>query len=409
MDDIQTAYCKAKGAHLSIRALRNPSTREILMRITLFNKTAGGISGGYRKYLQAMVPRITNDSSVHALQCITPRSWHASSWLSFENTLNFFEYTPSPLLRSPATVIAEIARFSPDVIFVPTERTLLYRAAPVVNLFRNLDPFIENIRQYSVVENAKTIARRFDARHMFSVTKKIIVPTTFVQNFLIEHEKVAAKKIAVVHYGSDDSGAGDEHEQPPVAIKKLGPRPEFLLTAGAIRPGRGLEDALLAIAALRDHHNVIDTLVIAGHVIPRMDRYALKLKNLCRQLDISDQVVWTGNLPRRELYWCFRNCSSFLLTTRMETFCNIAIEALSTGCKIVATNSSCLPEILAEHALYYSPGDFSALADATVRLREASNPTISKFSSSARHRAASFDWDKTASETVHVLSDAIRI
>lgn len=375
------------------------------MRVTLLNKTAGGISGGYRKYLNAMVPRIGERCD---LQCIVPRSWNSASWLPLDAVSNFIEYSPSPLVRTPIDVETNISKFSPDIVFVPTERTFLYSHAPVVNLFRNLDPFIDNMRQHSVIESAKTIARRIDSRRMFSIADKIIVPTAFVSRFLTARENIQENRISVVHYGNDEMPITDSEEKSIPRFIKDGIRPGFILTAGAIRPGRGLEDAIRALAAMRNRRGRIDTLVIAGQLIPSMKRYLLALKRLCADLDISRQVIWAGHLPQHELYWCFRHCAAFLLTTRMETFCNIAVEALSNGSVIVATDSSCLPEILSNAAEYYPPGNFSQLADATTKACNIDKNERLRRASTARCRASIFNWNHTATNTIDVLKATVR-
>ena len=173
------------------------------MRITLLNKTAGGISGGYRKYLCAMLPRLESDPRVSSVQCVAPSSWRTTEWLPFGADTALIEYAASRLARIPAHVRTEIVRFAPDVVFVPSERTFHYPLAPVVNMFRNLEPFTDGIR-HSVLKNIVTIARRCDARRMFTRTAKLIVPSEFVRNYLVTQESVPSELLSVVHYGSDD-------------------------------------------------------------------------------------------------------------------------------------------------------------------------------------------------------------
>ena len=373
------------------------------MRITLLNKTAGGISGGYRKYLCAMLPRLESDPRVSSVQCVAPSSWRATEWLSFGADTALIEYAASRLARIPAHVRTEIVRFAPDVVFVPSERTFHYPLAPVVNMFRNLEPFTDGIR-HSVLKNIVTIARRCDARRMFTRTAKLIVPSEFVRNYLVTQESVPSELLSVVHYGSDDLASERSGVKRPFAVAQKQVQPGFLFTAGAVCPARGLEDVLHALVTIRDRYGRNAQLVVAGDVGPHARGYANGLQRLCHRLRLSRQVVWLGHLSRRELYWCFQHCAAFLLTTRAETFSNIAIEALANGCMIVATNSSCLPEILADVAYYYTPGDSRRLGDAAVAAADLRGEERARRMSACRCRAAEFDWDTTAIRTVDVLS-----
>ena len=377
------------------------------MRITLLNKTAGGISGGYRKYLRAMLPRLESDPRVSSVQCVAPSSWRATEWLSFDAGTELIEYAASRLARIPARVRTELVRFAPDVVFVPSERTFHYPLAPVVNMFRNLEPFTDGFRR-SVLRNPVTIARRCDARRMFTRTDKLIVPSEFVCTYLVKYESVSAERLSVIHYGIDDLALACNVAAPPQTVAARRVRPGFLLTAGTVRPARGLEDALHALASIRDRHGRVNDLVVAGETSRDARGYSNALRTLCRRLGITQQVIWAGDLSPRELYWCFQHCAAFLMTTRAETFSNIAVEALANGCMIVATESSCLPEILADAARYYTPGDSRQLADAAVAVADLRGVARALRVRACRHRVAHFNWDTTAASTVDVLSAAVR-
>ena len=377
------------------------------MRLAIVNITAGGISGGYRKYLRAMLPRLARASQVSALQCIVPEAWQAPSWFENGAVPAFVEYSASRIARLPGAALAGIARFAPDIVFVPSERVFCYSRAPVANMFRNLEPFAQGVRQGSALERMKTIARRRDARRMFTRTATLIVPSAFVRKFLEEHENVPQERVQVIHYGSEDLSAERLASLQPPLVAQHGIRPGFLLTAGAVRPARGLEDALHALAAIRDRHGRNDTLVIAGELTSRTRGYRTELERLCHRLGVTPHVVWAGHLARQELCWCFRHCAAFLMTTQAETFSNLAVEALANGCMIVATNSSCLPEILSDAAHYYTPGNPHELAHAAVTAASLRGEARASRERASRGRAAQFSWDVTASKTLSVLADTI--
>jgi hypothetical protein len=42
------------------------------MRLAVVNLTGGGFSGGYKKYLENMLPRLAEHSEVEALLCASP-------------------------------------------------------------------------------------------------------------------------------------------------------------------------------------------------------------------------------------------------------------------------------------------------------------------------------------------------
>jgi len=42
------------------------------MRVAILNLTGGRISGGYRKYLQIVFPRMAKDPTIEEILCATP-------------------------------------------------------------------------------------------------------------------------------------------------------------------------------------------------------------------------------------------------------------------------------------------------------------------------------------------------
>lgn len=50
------------------------------MRIAIVNLTAGGMSGGYRKFLRNVIPRMAKHEDVEAILCASPDSIGVQDW-----------------------------------------------------------------------------------------------------------------------------------------------------------------------------------------------------------------------------------------------------------------------------------------------------------------------------------------
>ena len=59
------------------------------MRVAIINITGGGISGGYKKYLRNMLPRMAKNSEIENILCATPSSIDIQSWFSFLPKVKF--------------------------------------------------------------------------------------------------------------------------------------------------------------------------------------------------------------------------------------------------------------------------------------------------------------------------------
>jgi glycosyltransferase involved in cell wall biosynthesis len=113
-------------------------------------------------------------------------------------------------------------------------------------------------------------------------------------------------------------------------------------------------------------------------------------------------VERTGRVDDAALAELYRGASAFIETSLYEGFGYQVLEAMACGTPVVASDTTSLPELVADAGLLCRPGDADAFADALRRI-------IGDEALAARLRerglevAARFTWERTARE----LSDAI--
>jgi glycosyltransferase involved in cell wall biosynthesis len=105
--------------------------------------------------------------------------------------------------------------------------------------------------------------------------------------------------------------------------------------------------------------------------------------------------------------WCFRHCEAFVMTSRAEACPNVALEAMSHGCRVVSTGQPPMPEFFGEAARYYRAGDAIDLARAVRALLGESPEDSRGRRETARTRAAGFRWPDTADRTIGELTRAV--
>lgn len=373
------------------------------MKLAILNLTGGGISGGHKKYLLNMLPRLAASGDIKGILCASPAGIDVETWLPGLPGVSYFVCEPfRPLRHSPdGRLSAALDSFGPDVLFVPVERYINYKDLPVVVMLQNMAPLAGVKTGAGFKERLVAIARRRETKIALERSATVIVPTEYVKNFLAGQAGLPAEKITVVHYG---------HNPAPASARRPGSFPfsgnEFVFTAGSLEAYRGIEDLLRALPGLKLKRPGIK-LAVAGGYRPATEKYFSRLKVLAADLQVAGDVAWLGDLPGEELSWCYSNCAVFALTSRMESFCFVALEALTHGCSIVSTDSACLPEILGEAAVYYKAGDASALELALENVLGRPAEVRKKFSETAARAGSGFLWDETAEKTLNVLKRAL--
>lgn len=370
----------------------------------MLNITAGGISGGYRKYLENILVRLACDPRVSALLVAIPKTVDFS-WSHKEFPfIQWLDLNPSRLSITELDLRTrrKIKEFGPDVIFIPTARSWKMESIPVVKMVRNMEPlawndgnpFLERIANWLRAREVKRSIRKSD---------RVIAVSKFVKQVMIQKWNVPADEIIVVCHGVESSD--DVVLQRPSLVPESW-KEKFLFAAGSIRPARGLEDALNAMTFL-DGLPEICGLVIAGNVCPRMRAYKKHLEKWIKLQGLSSKVCWTGQLDDREMAWCYQNCNVFLMTSRVEACPNIALEAMAHGCLSIAANNPPLPEVFQDAAVFYSPKKPEMLAQRIKDALSWSEGKKQRLKQKAKKRAAEFSWDVCAEKTLSELEKAI--
>lgn len=101
------------------------------------------------------------------------------------------------------------------------------------------------------------------------------------------------------------------------------------------------KDPLLALASFARHAPESARLVFVGRG-PLEDRVA----EAAREAGVSDRVQLVGERPPEELVDWYRAADVLLLTSSREGRPNVVLEALSSGCPVIATDAGGTAEVL---------------------------------------------------------------
>lgn len=361
------------------------------MKLAVLTLTRGSVSGGYRKYLQRLVPLLRAQPGIERLDLFVPPQMAAPGELT---------WPANDELRGFRELRRSVAALQPDVVFIPTARVLRVERIPVVSMIRNMEPLEVPFGGNRVVEGVKNVARAALARASARRSDRVIAVSNHVRDFLVERWHVPEERIGVVYHGIDPA---DPLEPPrPSVLAELGDAP-FLFTAGSIRPARGLEDVIQAVATLP----AAVRLVIAGTVDRGAEHYARDMRELARVHGVAARVVWAGHLDHRAMSWCFRRAAFFVMTSRAEACPNVVLEAMTEGAASVSTDHPPMPEFFSDAALYYRERDAGALARRLAEGFAAADSALQELRQRARTRAGAFTWEATARATLTELQRAL--
>jgi glycosyltransferase involved in cell wall biosynthesis len=362
------------------------------VNIALVNLTSGGVSGGYRKYLIELVPRLRAHAGVGNLHVFLPPG------LTHALEIPTLTWPSDDARRGFRELRRQIESRDADVVFIPTARWVA-TSRPTVVMVRNMEPLTRPIAGNTLSEAARNLARRWVARRACVRADRVIAVSRHVRDFVCGRWNLPAGRVGLVYHGVDPAPAVPDRP-PPLLSGIEGP---WIFTAGSIRPARGLEDLVHALPRLGSGVR----LVVAGGTDPSAAGYERRLRELASQAGVDRQIVWAGRLDPDSVAWCYSRCAVYVTTTRTEACPNTALEALSHGCSIVATDVDPMPEFFGPCARYYRAAEGDMLA---ARVQEAlAEPADERArrAKEARALTARFSWDETVQRTVAELGVAV--
>lgn len=112
-----------------------------------------------------------------------------------------------------------------------------------------------------------------------------------------------------------------------------------------------------------------------------------------------------GRVTDGELRALYENAAVFVFPSLYEGFGVPPLEAMSLGCPVISSDSSAMPEILGDAALFFPCGDAAACA---ARLREVLALDAAgrqRLVDRGRARAARYSWDTSAERLGAILRD----
>jgi glycosyltransferase involved in cell wall biosynthesis len=377
------------------------------MRLAIINNTSYGISGGHSQYLLNMIPLLDKKTEIESLLVLSPKIYNYSFCNKLSSKTIFKNFDALRILKGHKCSIelkSILDEYSPDIIFLPNERYIKYNNVPTVVMVRNMEPFIQ-IRNNPIKEVVVNHIKKYIAKKSCKSANHIIAVSNFVKNSILNNFNINSNKITVNYHG------GSVREKTinlikPKSINTIDLK-QFLFTAGSIRPARGLEDLIKALGAITNEYSIIPHLLIAGECSSNMKKYKKSLKKLIRNYNLEEKVVWLGKINKREMGWCYLYSSATVLTSRVESFCMIAQEAMSYGALIISSNNKCLPEILSDSAIYFQPNNKIELASIIVKNVLIKTNTNTSDNQLAISRSKKFSWQYTVNNLVKTLNKVL--
>jgi len=308
----------------------------------------------------------------------------------------------SEFLRLPGCPVRLFQR--PLTFWLPRQADLFHSLAqrpPVFRFRREVvtvhDAFPITGRDYSTPE----FQRRFSAllREAVERAARVITDSEYTARQLQTHCGVEAERIRTIPCGVDEPSATLSPEERLRERERLVcAGNEMLLSVGNLETRKNLINALRALALLPERYRLV---MVGG------DGYGAEaIHSFIEEHGLERRVARLGFVPAERLPVLYDSASALLFPSLEEGFGFPVLEAMAHGLPVVTSNSSSLPEVGGDAALYADPLDVEAIACQCTRAvedQEVRRELIEK----GRARARQFTWRRAAEAVLRVYEEVL--
>ena len=217
----------------------------------------------------------------------------------------------------------------------------------------------------------KHIAGQLVMRHAVKNAQHVLTVSEFSKQDIAQYYHLPPERITVTYEASEPPSATCNPEHAADAMRQYGIQKPYLLYVGNAYPHKNLEVLLDTMKAIKDREGQIPwNLVLVG----RKDYFYSRLEHHAWAYNIDDHVVFPGFVSDADLPCLYQHAEAYIFPSKYEGFGLPPLEAMMYGTPVIAANSSCLPEILGDAALYFDPDDISGIIKAVNSIR--SDPAV---------------------------------
>jgi glycosyltransferase involved in cell wall biosynthesis len=286
-----------------------------------------------------------------------------------------------------------------DVFFSPDGFVPLNLKAPKVSI-------IHDVAYYRYPEYFVPRIRNFYKKWMplyLEHTDHIVTVSQFSKNELISAYHLSPDKISVVYNGVTSGFS-------PLPVDKIqlfrdqhtGGKPYFFYL-GAIHPRKNVGTLIRAFELFKEMNAGDHQLVIAG----RASWDAEDVFKSVEQSKWKDVIHMPGFVGGDQTKAWMASAYALVYPSLYEGFGLPLLEAMASGVPVISSNSSSLPEVGGDAALYFNPDDIQQLAHHmnTITLNENVKEDLIKKGFIQIHK---FSWDRAAEEIYNILTACLR-
>jgi glycosyltransferase involved in cell wall biosynthesis len=284
------------------------------------------------------------------------------------------------------------------VHFTNFNHPIMYRGKFVVTIHDlTLMFFPGRVRRFWLGSAFVQWAYRLTMKSAVANSTKVLAITEFTKKDVMKYLGAKDEKVEVIYEASDEKIQLSTDQNFIKKVKeKFGLSKPFYFFLSNLRIHKNVERMVKAFEIIKDQ-GLDMQLLIVGKPDPRYPEALLSIENSKYKKDI----IRPGFVPDDEVAVFYTEAIAFVYPTLYEGFGLPGLEAMSCGLPVIASEASCLPEVLGEGVLYFDPYDPNEIAGAMRKIYE-DKELRQKLIIAGHKQYQKYSWEKMGKEIVEM-------
>lgn len=310
-------------------------------------------------------------------------------WEHYKNAVQKF-FPPSPL-HWHFKVLKDIREEKPDIYFAPTSYIIPSFAPkwlPVVVTVHDLVAWLFATRHHLKA----TVVERMTLPLAVKKISAFVAVSQNTKRDLQHFFQIPSEKIEVIPCGVGEQfqPLSAEQREEFRTDKKL---PEkFILAVGTLEPRKNFVTLIKAFAEVVKRHSEYSLIIVGGK-----GWYFEKIFETVKECELEDSVKFVGYVEDRDLPGYYNAATCLVFPSLYEGFGIPLLEAMKSGCPVITSNISSMPEVVEDAAILVAPASVKELAEAIESL--ITSPELrAELSQKGLIQSKKFSWKNSAHE-----------
>jgi len=226
---------------------------------------------------------------------------------------------------------------------------------------------------------------------------KIICDSHYIKSCAIKRLNLNEQDIEVIYLGIEHEIFKQYPQQKLIEVKQKFSLPErFILFVGSIEPRKNLLNLLKAYHLLPELEKNNTQLILVGFK-------GWENQEIMAQINAEKQHInYLGYVSDQELAMIYNLATVFVYPSFYEGFGIPPLEAMACGCPVIVSNSTSMPEVCAEAALYIHPQQVDDISQCLMELLQDTQLQQLYIKKGLKH-VQQFCWEKSAQQHMNLF------